>query len=109
VPDHWERRQTYEGTVEIWASGAKQQDANIRLSGYVKVSVVPTIGPDQIPPMDGVQSWDGEWVGLTEASAMALIAEPLELRFRNGVVGKARLDGTGGRLKGFDVIPDWPK
>lgn len=36
---------------------------------------------------------------------MPLVAELLELRIPDGRVGKGRLDGTGGRLEGFDVPP----
>jgi hypothetical protein len=34
-------------------------DADARLSGYADVSVIPTLGPDDLEPMDGVTSWDG--------------------------------------------------
>jgi hypothetical protein len=91
--------------VEIWVGGEKRLDVDVRLSGYVEVSVIPTLGPEQLPPMDGVTSWEGLWYGMAESDAMDLIAEVFELRFPDGRVGRVRLDDTAGKLRGMGETP----
>jgi len=97
-----ERRKTYTGSVEVWVNGSKRFVTSARLVGYVHVSVIRTRSDDE--PFEGPTSWDGH-IEISEGEAQALFADQLELRSAEGWVGRARLDGTGGRVEGFGVVP----
>ncbi len=98
-----ERRKHYIGIVEVWANGAKRLETSARLVGYSSVSVIQTLGNED-EPFEGQTSWDGH-IEISETDAQAMIAERLELRLPDGRAGEARLDGTGGRVEGFGVVP----
>ena len=99
-----ERRQSYSGPVEVWIDGAKKMDANVRLTGYVDVSIIRTLGePDE--PFPGRTSWDGNFVGMSEQEVATLFGQQLELRFKSGRVGDAFLHDTTGFLQGSGETP----
>ena len=105
VPTFKERRQAYNGRVEVWVNTIKRFDALARLVGYVDVSMVPTLGPEDLKPMDGVTSWDGYLDGLDPLDVVGLLPEPVELRFPDGRVGQAFLRNPDGRLQGSGMTP----
>ena len=105
VPTFKERRQAYNGRVEVWVNTTKRFDALARLIGYVDVSMVPTLGAEDLKPMDGVTSWDGYLDGLDPLDVVGLLPEPVELRFPDGRVGEAFLRNPDGRLQGSGVTP----
>jgi hypothetical protein len=104
VPTFKEWRQNYNGPVEIWVNGAKRMDANVRLSSYIDVEMINTLGePEQ--RHESQTSWNGRLDGLSDHELMALNGQSFELRFPDGRMGEAMLLDASGRLQGFDVVP----
>jgi len=86
-----EPRQHYDGPVEIWVDGLKRLEARVRLTGYVDVAEIRTMGG--VSHMDGVTSWDGYLV-LPQHNLFDLVGLQLDLNLSNGQTGRAVLKDT---------------
>lgn len=103
---HTERqaRSNYEGAAEIWIDDAKRFDVTVRLTGYVDVSVIETLGG--VERMDGVHSWDGYVNGLTQNDLLELAVCPRwELRMPDGQTRQAVLPNGDRYLLGTGMTP----
>jgi hypothetical protein len=90
-----EPRTSYSGPAELWVDGAVwRQDIAVRLTGYVEVIQVKTIGA--VTHMDGVTWWE----------QIRLVGKLLELRLTNGAICRGILTGDGdGYLSGYGMSP----
>ena len=55
-----EPRFHYNGPAEVWVGEVKKFDTTVRLTGYVDVTEITTLGGKHV--LDGVTSWDGHFV-----------------------------------------------
>jgi hypothetical protein len=82
-----ERRSNFDDTAEVWAGDVKLlDDADFRLTGYVDLIDVPTMGKQ-----DGATSWDGYIDGLSEHQTFGAARQEtrdatVEPSNRNGVL-----------------------
>jgi hypothetical protein len=100
-----EPRTSYNGPAELWVDGAMwRQDIAVRLTGYVEVIQVKTIGA--VTRMDGVTWWDGYLSGLAWSEQIRLVGKLLELRLASGAICRGILTGDGdGYLSGYGMSP----
>jgi hypothetical protein len=104
MPRSRERRQTFDGGVEIWVGGVKRSDAKARLFGYVEITGVPVLGPRRFATVEGVTSWGGQ-LELSDLDGSALLGTEFELRFPGGRVGEAVLLNSSGWIQGSGETP----
>ncbi len=84
-----EPRSQYDGPAEVWFDGAKQFNASVLLTGYVEVTEVTTSGGTE--RLEGVTSWDGRLVGVSQRDRFRLMQKKFELKLPNGRRGRAVL------------------
>lgn len=96
---------SYEGPAEIWVDGVKRFDAAVRLTGYMEVEEIVTLG--EVQYFEGPHSWDGYISsGLTEEDLLTLQAVgTFELRLPYARKAGAVLPAAGAYLRGLGEAP----
>jgi hypothetical protein len=104
-----EARTEYEGSAVIAVEGSERQfDVEVQLTGYVDVIKITTNGG--VRYADGSRSWDGYITsGLSEADAIGLASDRLEIRLPDGRSGGAVLPHADNYLRGFRAAPFGPE
>jgi hypothetical protein len=97
-----EKRQRYNGPVEIWVEGTKWFDAHGALGAYADFADIA--GSDQ--RFIGRLSWKGHLAELSRAELSSLAGVTSEVRFPDGRTGEAVMeDKTDGRVQGLSEAP----